>query len=378
LDWTATAELVPRLKVSLRLVNPDGVAVQAVDGEPVGGFAPTSTWSVGQVVRDRYGFVVPPTVPPGTYHFHVVVYEAETGREVGGSDGRPLAHLELSGAPLDELKMGSARPVVATFDGLRLHGWDAPVAPVRSGTPFSSVLYWEVERVGSVGPFSLRWIDEAGHEQAAQPVTLAPAWSPVDRWPKGYTVAVPLRVVVPPRLASGRYVVHLASGQAGVPPTVTAPRGAVVVEAPSRSFAAPRPRVAVDEVVGGFARLVGFDVQEEAGALRPGGQLAVTLHWEAVAETDESYKVTLQLLGPDGRLHGQRDFWPGEGARPTTSWVKGEFLSDTVAVPLEADAPSGSYRLLLGLYDEKSGQRLRTADGKDHLVLTVLGVVDSS
>ena len=56
-----------------------------------------------------------------------------------------------------------------------------------------------------------------------------------------------------------------------------------------------------------------------------------------------------------------------------TIWPPGDLLSDSYAIAVDPDAPSGPYTLVVGLYDEITGQRLSLtapagAQG-DHIIL---------
>jgi hypothetical protein len=49
-----------------------------MDGEPVGGSRPTTTWQIGETIEDRYGLQIPPNIPPGEYLLEVGMYDATT------------------------------------------------------------------------------------------------------------------------------------------------------------------------------------------------------------------------------------------------------------------------------------------------------------
>lgn len=76
------------------------------------------------------------------------------------------------------------------------------------------------------------------------------------------------------------------------------------------------------------------------------------------------YTVFVHLLGPDGQVWGQVDLAPGGGQRPTSGWLPGEVIVDRYTVPVEAGAPSGIYRIEIGLYEAETGQRLPVTDAK--------------
>ncbi|MHB9031510.1 MAG: glycosyltransferase family 39 protein [Anaerolineae bacterium] len=104
--------------------------------------------------------------------------------------------------------------------------------------------------------------------------------------------------------------------------------------------------------------------------------LAVDLTWELTGKPSADYKVFLHLMSEDGRLVAQHDGTPGSGARPTSSWAAGVPVSDRHALFLPREPlPSGTrLRLLVGMYDPVSGQRLLTNTGQDSIELAVITV----
>ena len=66
-----------------------------------------------------------------------------------------------------------------------------------------------------------------------------------------------------------------------------------------------------------------------------------------------------------GAIVAQRDAAPVDWTRPTSGWVEGEVVSDPQPLALPGDLPAGSYRLLVGLYDAETLQRLGSPAGKD-------------
>ena len=80
--------------------------------------------------------------------------------------------------------------------------------------------------------------------------------------------------------------------------------------------------------------------------------LQLTLWWQALQNPQADYTVFVHLFDPDTEfLAGQSDAQPRGGTYPTSWWTTGEVVSDTVAFPL-GDAPEGTYRLAVGLYDQ--------------------------
>ncbi len=82
--WQAAVPLTRTLKLSLRLLGPDGEALTVADEFPLHQAAPTWSWLPGEVLRDEYSLPLPinqSTNQPTT--LLVIVYDADTVAEVG-------------------------------------------------------------------------------------------------------------------------------------------------------------------------------------------------------------------------------------------------------------------------------------------------------
>ena len=106
------------------------------------------------------------------------------------------------------------------------------------------------------------------------------------------------------------------------------------------------------------------DGQAAPVVLKPGKKLPLTLVWHTDRPPAMAYTVFTHLVGPDGTLQGQWDNPPVWGTYPTTEWTAGETVFDQYLIPLKEGAPPGDYRLLIGMYDPASGQRLAVLDDK--------------
>ena len=121
------------------------------------------------------------------------------------------------------------------------------------------------------------------------------------------------------------------------------------------------PSIPVDVRVGEQIRLVGYDWPgREVGRQQP---LSLVLFWEALEKPKAGYTVFTQLVGPDGQVWAQKDNQPQGGRYPTSAWLPAERVVDRYELTLPAEAPLGEYRLLVGMYDLSSGQRLETRNG---------------
>ena len=98
-----------------------------------------------------------------------------------------------------------------------------------------------------------------------------------------------------------------------------------------------------------------------------GDLCAASLAWATQSRLQRDYKVTVQALDEAGRLVAQHDDLPGG---PTSRWEPGQKVADRHALFLPADSPA-RLRLVVGMYDPDTGERLRTPDGADALELGV-------
>jgi 4-amino-4-deoxy-L-arabinose transferase-like glycosyltransferase len=109
--------------------------------------------------------------------------------------------------------------------------------------------------------------------------------------------------------------------------------------------------------------LIGSDLAIQQ--LVPGDVCPLTLFWMAWAPPAENLKVFVHLLGAGGQLIAQRDSEPMSGMQPTSTWKVGEWIVDRHGILLPDDLPAGEYRLIVGLYDPISGDRLSITSSND-------------
>jgi hypothetical protein len=151
--------------------------------------------------------------------------------------------------------------------------------------------------------------------------------------------------------------------------------GSVQVKGRTRSFDLPDVDVPVGAIFGDAMELVGYALQSPDHELHPESDVAINLVWRAVAAVDADYTVTVQLLGPDGRVYGQRDAPPLGGEAPTSTWSQSEILGDPYLLTVAPDAPPGEYQLIVAMYLLETGERLPVEGGHDAVVLDRIEIV---
>jgi 4-amino-4-deoxy-L-arabinose transferase-like glycosyltransferase len=117
---------------------------------------------------------------------------------------------------------------------------------------------------------------------------------------------------------------------------------------------------------GDTMKLLGYGL--ETASVEPGGQVALTLYWEALAQAEHPYSVFVHLLGEGDIPIAQRDAYPGLGLLSTTrltAWLEpGDAWADRyiIHVPRTAYAPDVA-QVAVGLYNYANGTRLPASNG---------------
>ena len=136
----------------------------------------------------------------------------------------------------------------------------------------------------------------------------------------------------------------------------------LTIEARPRVFTAPEIPQTQRATFGNSIRLLGYDVQQQADTLE------LTLWWQAQTKVDRDYKRFIHLYDPvTESILVQDDAMPRAWAYPTTWWLAGEIVSETVKLDLST-VPDGAYHIAVGWYDPETNVRLPASalDGQSY------------
>jgi len=122
-----------------------------------------------------------------------------------------------------------------------------------------------------------------------------------------------------------------------------------------------------------FDQRIRLRAVEFTSAAESGSAVTVRLVWEPAVQIERSYKVFVHLYSVDGRLVTQHDSIPVNELRPTWSWQPGEQIPDHHGLWLP-DGIAEPLRLVVGLYDPETSDRLTVADGSDHAEIGIVRV----
>jgi uncharacterized membrane protein len=326
---------------------------------------------------------------------------------VAASDGFLLLKRGATSAPLPDEFFNFVRanpedityPLVADFgDAVQLRGFDLHFNRAEEVQP---VLYFQALRPLDEDYFiALYLMDEWGNLQGAtvedQPALV---WYPTRRWQPGEVVKVTFNTLTwyTGDMAAYRLAVGVMHGHdpwqpsARLSPTIKSaayaarlPDNGTLLElarfhpvfgmptgspAP-REFSRPPMQTALDVSLGDEIRLLGYDMASPTCTVSAEGDtdcsLELVLYWQAQRAMGTDYSVFVHVVGPDGRIWGQRDTGPDAGAYPTRRWAAGEVVADPLRVTLPPDIPAGTFDVTVGMYRPDTGQRLPalTAGGR--------------
>jgi hypothetical protein len=270
----------------------------------------------------------------------------------------------------DELVLGSAK-VLTDAIGLT-RATVTPTSTTQAGLIQVDARWGSVAAPDQDYDVCLNLISVAGEVAQSRCEPLSPTW-PTSQWGADEVVRSAYALQVDPFLEAGTYTLTLTLadgyGRAVGNPALL---GSLRVEALPRVFVAPQPKHPLHVVWGDAIFLHGYALQRSAESLE------LTLYWQAQRRMAVSYKVFVHLVDvATGAIVVQDDAVPRRWTYPTTWWERGEVVEDTILLSLSG-VPPGRYRLVLGLYDQGTRERLPaySADGErypdDALPLTTV------
>lgn len=366
LTWQKEESLGSDHRVSLRLADVIGRTWGIRDSYPRAGQTFFTDLQPGETLNDRHGLLIPAGTPPGSYRLLLSV------RRV--SDDHPLDLLDATAQPLGaELLLGEVKVVdpdppagPAALDiqvaagavfgrEVRLVGYSLGQGPFKAGEVLPFNLFWESL---TDAPDPLTTIIQLQDTVTGQPVFSLERTPirPTSEWQTYTLLRDPYDLSLPPALPPGNYrlvVALLTPEQTRLKVGESDQLALTLVQTIDRPhiFEAPSPQFPLAANFSNQARLAGVDLPDIT--VKAGGNLPLTLYWQALAPLDRSWKVFVHLVDGQGKIVSQQDQIPGAGQFPTTSWLPGEYVVDSYNLSIPADTPPGRqlYRLEIGLYD---------------------------
>lgn len=371
LRWQVAAPLPERLAAQVWLWDVDGRSLAETQVTLVDSLGrPTEQWAGGTAVT-TYAFLPLSTgTPPLSYTVALdVVALTPAGAQsvdVAAAGIRPEQRWPLGTV---QLLPATTPAVYAPDTGLSLWSQSVTVAPglqllaaeperdtLAPGEVLFVWLQWQATEAGLPDYRPEVVVGQNGRDLAVNGLAPAGGRYPTPAWSAG-EVVVERRQLDIPATATGVAELVLRWGETAVS------LGTVQISGVAHLFDRPVSAYALDVSFGGVGRLVGYDLPETAVSLT--ATLPLTLYWQSLTTgMPVGYTVFVHALG-DGQVVGQHDGVPGNGRRPTTGWIAGEYIADPHPITFATATYTGEMILEVGLYDPALGTRLLTATGQD-------------
>ncbi len=332
---------------------------------------PTSEWAPENYAQWARRVVLLPGTPPGDYELWGEVIDRETAaiQSVLDAQGNAIQPRYSLGTltvtrPRRPFQLQPEVAAEHRFGPITFLGYGFDRAEVMAGDALRLTWYWRSQSATTRDlPATLQLRAADGSLAFSAEMEPANAY-PVSRWQPGDQWRGQQRVVIPAALPSGEYRWTVSvPGEAGEQEL-----GSVRITTPARVFEPPALAQSSGAQFADVGELAGYSIQQEGGTLR------VQLVWRAMATPAQSYLVFVHF-GDETRVLAQHVSVPVGGARPTTSWLAGEYLIDTHTLVLPGDEDVTGMALYVGLFDPQTQQRVAASGagaGEDHRVRLAL------
>jgi hypothetical protein len=367
---------VPEERFFFRLLGADGriwaegasQPILSENGDP-------AIWRQGQIITEEGELVVPVGTPPGEYQLQIGFYtqapavtEGELVFDLPPDEARVAVESSTKSTAVDDLPL--AREHDAQLAELRLLGTAALDAALVPGRPWTVDVFWLVEAASRMDYSArLSLVDGDGQTRWVWDAVPLVSFYPASFWKVGEVVRSPIEVWPTVRTPGGTFNIELTLLDDAGRPVGQEMLGSVHVDGRARSFSVPHLDTTIEATFGDAIELMGFNLHVPPAHFHAGDEVQVDLIWRALAPVETDYTVSVQLLGPNGRIYGQQDGPPLDGDASTSTWSPGEVLSDSYNFVVADDTPSGEYRLLVGIYLLETGARLAVKAGGDAVTL---------
>lgn len=264
---------------------------------------------------------------------------------------------------------------------LRLVGYDVdPNDTLIGSEPLNIALYWQPQqRLDADYTGFVQLLDAQGNKVAQANDHLAGGtYYPTSLWRPGEFVRDVFSMTVPADLPAGPYTLlagmYRLDDQTGdVQPLAPPIEVGKVGRLPNTATALGVPARPVNAELNDRVLLVGYTL----GPLQD--SLPVAIYWKTQRWLDRDYTVFVHLLDERGQIVAQSDSQPAAGLAPTSIWGPGTLVYDAHRLRLPANLQPGRYRLLVGMYDAETGQRLPVTDApspgpNDAILLEEVGI----
>ncbi|HLF00699.1 MAG TPA: hypothetical protein VI547_01890, partial [Anaerolineales bacterium] len=316
----------------------------------------TSQWPLGQYAQWARRQTILPGTPPGDYKLTVTVFDRaslapdsivdENGNALSPVIALGTIRVTRPAAPPALADLNIEHQIEHDFGPLTLLGYNLDRAEARPGDNVLITLFLRANN--SITNYQLPVTNyQFNLFTPPYPTSL---WQPGDIW-RFQTLQR-----IPADTASGPFRFNLSLADTESLSLDLAP---IHLTAPDRIFTPPSIATPTSIHFGNSIELSGYEIKIT------NNQLLITLLWYALATPNADLLAFIHIEDSSGRVVAQSDSVPANWSRPTTGWIRGEYILDPRSLPI---LPTGEYNLFVGLADRLSGARLSTPDGDRALI----------
>ncbi len=329
------------------------------------------------IFDDAHQLALPPGLRAGDYTLRVGV----------SALGETPAYVTVGSLPLPDIPAADApllNPLDLRFgEAVLLDGWNVRVDGRSASDPAAML----VLRPGQVLEYTFFWradgaVDENYHgfvhllDHTQQAVrqhdkTAGSLLAPSRLWNAIYAQPDTYRFVIDGAVPGGLYRptvgLYRFSGDGQRLPITDADGQPLGTE-----FALPAIKVLAESKVtpaqqvsirlGDWGELQGFAVAPDTTTVKPGDVITLTLVYKAKTAAPVDYTRFIHVHSSALGMAAQQDAPPLSGGNPTTTWVAGEEIVETVVLSIAPDAQPGEYTIWFGMYDPANGERVPLSD----------------
>jgi hypothetical protein len=276
--------------------------------------------------------------------------------------------------------------VKANFDNqLALLGYDLPLRRADSGGSLPLTLYWQaMSQMDATYVVFNHLLDRQQNN-----------WGGYDRWPletantvlwhPGEIVTDTFNLPVKGDAPPGIYTVDIGLYDQADPGSTPLPLmnngrrldqnsvriGPVKIGGPPPGITVKSvlPEIELHTRLGDKVELVGFDQIRPMG--KQSDDVELTLYWRPLTRLETDYTVFVHLRNEDDETIAQKDGPPAGGLYPSSLWEPGEIIRDEISLVREKPLAPGRYKLVTGLYDFVTGERLPVSETPQTEILLI-------
>ncbi|MEK7441689.1 MAG: hypothetical protein AABZ78_12890, partial [Chloroflexota bacterium] len=307
-------------------INGDEAWVPRWHREPPG----TQYWGVGQYAQWARRIKIPDGTPPGDYPLRVNIFNRATlePNSVVNDDGAFIAPYVSLGSirvtrplsPAINIKMQYQAD--HRFGAITLLGYNMDRDSARGGDDVYLTFLFRADQL-PITNYKFNFFD--------------PYYS-TSEWQRGDIWRFQTKARVPADVNTEQYRFTLKANDSSYE---LAPIKVIPIQ---RTFTAP--------AIQNPTSIRFKDVIELAGYNIKGNQ--IELIWKALGTSDQDLIAFVHVEDSSGKIIAQSDSVPANWSRPTTGWVKGEYIVDTRILP---PLSNGGITLYVGFADRSSGDR---------------------